>query len=256
MYLYMPFDPSQALQWLATDIWLQEFAPIQARLNGMDCGLVNYGTGNVASPPLGLSNSNFRRLKQSTQGDQPVSLRDDQFIGVDGRPFNIRGDLNSPPVVSWNFNCTNFISRLQLEEYYGIMIFDQVHVIVHVQVQHKWRWRPSLAWSRDWLVCFFAQALKSGLVSRFWFFLRFNRSSFRSSSAEAISFWESRLRIVILARVWHGTISFKVYYWQATFLLYKDLKWRVHRQSGGQLSWSKTYLNGKTYKCCSKTELY
>ncbi len=57
-------------------------------MNGMECELVRYDSGDVVGPAL-----EFGPTKEAT-ADQPVSLRDDKFIGVDGQPFTIKGEIS------------------------------------------------------------------------------------------------------------------------------------------------------------------
>jgi hypothetical protein len=66
---------------------VQIFAPTRAALNGVECVLTSIGTGNNAGISPGVDGDE----KRTTQTEQPVSMLDDKFIGVDGKPFNIKG---------------------------------------------------------------------------------------------------------------------------------------------------------------------
>jgi hypothetical protein len=70
--------PVQFLQW---------FAPTRAELDGVECKIVSERNRYSRE---GLQSLESKRRSLS-QAEQPVSLLDDQFIGVDGRPFNIKG---------------------------------------------------------------------------------------------------------------------------------------------------------------------
>jgi hypothetical protein len=92
---------------------MQNFAPLKAELNGVECELISHGTGDVAGPPM-----DFGTPRAAAQEDQPVSLLDDKFIGVDGQPFNIRGafpDLQAYALGLWSVGGggTNTPSKLK-----------------------------------------------------------------------------------------------------------------------------------------------